>query len=344
MRQGVGLLLVLAFLTASFLFLPATAKAESKTIIVPEDYDSIQEAINNASEGDTIYVKKGIYHENVVINKPLSLIGEDVDTTIIDGNPPEGYRVPINIKCDNVSVSGFKTQYGYAGIQVGGANYCIISGNMIANAQFGIRLSQSSYNNITGNVFESIGTGSAIRLIYSTQNLINGNNISSSTEGIQLVQSSHNNTVSENTIVNSTDHAIRLDHSDGNTIVGNNMTSSGHGISIYVSNNNTLNQNNFINNTIQISTNEWYAQQWGYGYSNNTINQNYWSDYNGTDNDGDGIGDTPYIIDENNQDNNPLVNVIPEFPSSIILAPVIVTTLLALFYLKRRRKGPGDRA
>ena len=36
---------------------------------------------------------------------------------------------------------------------------------------------------------------------------------------------------------------------------------------------------------------------------------NYWIDYNGLDSNGDGIGDTPYIIDENNQDNNPLMTL-----------------------------------
>ena len=86
---------------------------------VPDDYTTIKEAIDNAASGDTIYVKKGVYHENLGIDKRVSLIGEDRNSTIIDGAPSEGYRVPVSIKCDGVNISGFTLRYGYAGIQIG---------------------------------------------------------------------------------------------------------------------------------------------------------------------------------------------------------------------------------
>jgi len=312
-------------------------KAESQTVVVPDEYITIQDAINVADEGDTIYVKKGVYHENVGIDKPVSLIGEDRDSTIIDGNPPEGYRVPISINCDRVEVTGFTLSYGYAGIQVGAVKYCNISGNRITNAQHGIVLVSSWNNNVIGNIFESIGPSCAIQLNYANQNLVHRNYIDSCVEGIQIRDDSYSNIISENTIINSDDQGIRLLYSDDNEVTENNITNSGIGISIYVSNNNTIYHNNFIDNTEQISTDEWYAQQWGYGFSNNTLNQNYWSDYNGTDNNGDGIGDTPYIIDENNQDNYPLMNIIPEFPSLIILPLFLTATLVILFYSKRLR-------
>ena len=49
-------------------------------------YSSIQSAIDNASDGDTILVYEGTYYESIVINKSISLIGEDNDKTIIDYN------------------------------------------------------------------------------------------------------------------------------------------------------------------------------------------------------------------------------------------------------------------
>jgi nitrous oxidase accessory protein NosD len=45
------------------------------TIYVPDDYSLIQDAVNAATEGDTIVVRSGTYFENVVVNKPLSLVG-----------------------------------------------------------------------------------------------------------------------------------------------------------------------------------------------------------------------------------------------------------------------------
>jgi hypothetical protein len=72
---------------------------------------------------------------------------------------------------------------------------------------------------------------------------------------------------------------------------------------------------------------------------------NYWSSYSGADADSDGIGDTPYIIDENNQDNFPLmapsdITDIPEFPSSIILPLFLTATFLVTVYRKKTQKTP----
>lgn len=311
-------------------------KAEAKTIVVPDDYSTIQEAVRSAASGDTIYVKKGVYQENVGIDKPLSLIGEDVDSTII-----ESYSVPVKVISDRVNISGFTLSYGYAAIQMSEVKFCNIHANKITGATYGIRVFKSSSNNITENVFESIGSGSAIRLDYAPQNLIQRNYISSCVEGVQLMESSHNNTVTENTIVNCDDQGIRLLYCDNSMVIGNNITSCGIGLSIYGANNNTVYNNSFINNTVQISTNEWYAQQWGYTFSVNTINENYWSDYKGTDSNQDGLGDTPYVIDENNQDSSPLMNpvdvgVIAEFPSwTRILIMILATVSVAVIYKRR---------
>jgi len=74
------------------------------TIIVPRDHSTIQEAINHANPGDTIFIRNGIYSENVVINKTLSLFGHAVETTVVDGN---GVGNIIEITADNVTIKGF---------------------------------------------------------------------------------------------------------------------------------------------------------------------------------------------------------------------------------------------
>jgi WD40 repeat protein len=61
------------------------ALSGGKEIRVPQDYKTIQEAINAASEGDTILVDVGTYKETIEIPKGLTLVGAERDKTIIDG-------------------------------------------------------------------------------------------------------------------------------------------------------------------------------------------------------------------------------------------------------------------
>jgi len=107
------LLLILSFVLVS---LPpiGVVKAEPKTIVVPDDYQTIQKAIDNATEGDTVFVKSGTYYnQTLVINKSLSLVGEDQKTTILRGRPDliVGDRqfpyMLINLKANDITISGF---------------------------------------------------------------------------------------------------------------------------------------------------------------------------------------------------------------------------------------------
>lgn len=80
------------------------AKTEPAIIVVPDDYATIQEAINNANEGDIIYVTSGIYYENVVVNRTVVLIGENRYATIIDGNKTGD---TFHVIANNVTISNF---------------------------------------------------------------------------------------------------------------------------------------------------------------------------------------------------------------------------------------------
>jgi parallel beta-helix repeat protein len=133
-----------------------------------------------------------------------------------------------------------------------------------------------------------------------------------------------------------------------NVIFGNTLTNNSQSIGIVNSQNNTVYYNNFVNNNyIHIMT------QLGsisfVNYLDNSTVGNYWSDYNETDNDGDGIGDTPHIVKENVQDNYPLMNPvdiagIPEFPSWVIL-PLLLFMVIFIVIIKKeaivyvRKKG-----
>ncbi len=101
------------------------------------------------------------------------------------------------------------------------------------------------------------------------------------------------------------------------------MQNCSYGIYLQNSANNLIYHNNFINNTIQAYVTPNYNNTWDNGYPSGG---NYWSDYNGTDSfsgpyqnvaGSDGIGDTPYEINENNTDRYPLVTFLDSYPPTI---------------------------
>jgi parallel beta-helix repeat protein len=87
-----------------------------------------------------------------------------------------------------------------------------------------------------------------------------------------------------------------LNGADGNTLQGNTANDNGIGFDVGFSSNNTFFHNNLINNDIQAFVFTGYANTWDDGYPSGG---NYWSDYTGVDTNGDGIGDTPYVIEWN---------------------------------------------
>jgi parallel beta-helix repeat protein len=227
------------------------AKASPTIIKVPQDYTTIQEAINHANPGDTISVSAGTYYENLYIDKNLTLTGENRETTILNG----GGCCGIEAISTNVTITGFKILNVTNGIYVEQSNGSMISHNDITASQRGIWLHYSNNCIVSDNVIHDVAW-----------------------RGIVLCGGSSENTIILNT-VRDCEYGIVL---------------SGEGNFIF--------HNNFINNQNQTDFIPSFYNAW-----NDTYEGNYWSDYNGTDADKDGIGDTPYLIDENNQDNHPLM-------------------------------------
>jgi len=316
-----ALLLVFSVMLFSFLDV-RIAKTEANMIVVPDDYSTIQEAIDAASEGDTIFVKRGTYHEHLQVDKSLSLVGEDRETTIIDG---DNVGQVVNITaCDHVNMTGFTIRnsgplgegYSSAGIGLWGVNYCNISVNKVTTNAFGI-VAIASYNNIVfGNIIEE-NSGSGVAIDgwgYPNYNSIHGNEIVNNIGGVEI-SSGKNNTIYENNITKNGNEII-LDDSHNNSILRNNVGGLGPGSIIFtVSSNNTFRHNNFKN--IQVVDRGWLVPPWITNSSiniwDNGIEGNYWNNYQGLDYNGDGIGDNPHIINENNQDNYPLMAPIYAF-------------------------------
>jgi len=285
----VVLLLILSVGLQSF----RHVRAESATLRVPDDFSTIQEAINNAVGGDTVFVKAGTYYEHVVVNKALMLIGEDVTTTIIDGNET---GLVINITSDNVNITGFTVQGG--------------GGSILPESSAGIHLGTTSHCNIFGNRLLDNYVG----IIGSPKNATMSNNIiAGSHVGFDIFYATFN-TISGNRLV-ANNISIHMLYADSNSVFENNITDNYLcAVVLGYSVNNRFYHNNFLNNTEQIVM---LASGWTNSWDDDYLSGgNYWSDYSGLDQfsgpyqnltDSDGIGDTPVALDGNNTDRYPLM-------------------------------------
>jgi len=237
-------------------FLETSVIAAQNIIHVPEDYPKIQDAINAANPDDIIQVKAGMYYEMLLVGKPLTIMGEDKNTTIIVGR--------IQVFSNHVVVKGFTIRNAptlFCGITVY-TNSNVISENIVKdNGEDGIWLWYNTKNNtISGNLIEG-NTFCGMSLDNSTNNMITGN------------------------VITNHEHGMMLTNSENNTIVGNTFVTNAHcGFHLRFSSNNVIYHNNFIDSPVHSdnSTNTW----------DNGAEGNYWSSYRGEDIDGDGVGDT----------------------------------------------------
>lgn len=219
-------------------FVIAVIPAVATTITVDDDeiadYDSIQEAVKNATAGDTILVYPGTYIENIDINKKLAIIshsGNPNDTIINAANSEDDV---FYVTANEVTISGFKMtgaridEYGNdkAGIWLDGAQNCLISENNLSN-NLGIFLTNSNNNKLINNTVTQNGL-IGIWMWTSSNNELNGNNV----------------------ILNKHEGIVLYSGCSSNILYNNTVTLNSAGIFLYQCNKNVLNSNFVSNNSL----------------------------------------------------------------------------------------------
>jgi parallel beta-helix repeat protein len=232
----------------------------------------IQDLIDNASDGDTIYITSGTYYENVVIDKSINLIGEDKNTTIIDAG---GSGNVVTISANGVNITGFTitnaSGFYNAGIDITSNYNNVTNCSIISNIWFGIHMDYACYNTIRDNTITDNIRGIKIYRNTSYNNEISYNNISSNEDYGVIVWYSDSNIIIYNTVVSNGWEGIGFDDSRHNLIADNYISLNRAGIEIRYSPNNIILNNTFVMNGIRV----WGGslEQWNtHTLKNNTVN------------------------------------------------------------------------
>jgi parallel beta-helix repeat protein len=174
----------------------------------PSNYTTIQEAINAVDNGSIIHVKSGIYLENVRLNKSITLVGENAQTTIIDGNYKGDVLDVVNI-ITGADIGNFTIRNagplptpGWSGISVSSSSNVKIHDCVVRNCTNGLEMKGSSqieagYNTITNNSYGILISSSGACFFYA-------NNVSYNYLDIRIASSTGLHTFYRNNIMQNT--------------------------------------------------------------------------------------------------------------------------------------------
>jgi parallel beta-helix repeat protein len=237
---------------------------------------------------------------------PISNVGNSYYTLTAD------VPVPLLIGRDNIVIDGANHalqgtwEYSSQGVDLTGRSNVTIKNLEIAGFDYGVYLSSASNNIISQNYF----TDNYCAIWFeasSNDNLISGNNVEDNEMWAVFLKDSSNNKISENQFTLHTNYTIFVRHSNYTTFSGNYIADNWLGFFFVEASDNILYHNNFVNNYNSVSGSD------STNAFDNGEQGNYWSDYEEGYPDaeelaGSGVWNMPYVIDEYNQDNYPLVN------------------------------------
>jgi parallel beta-helix repeat protein len=264
-------------------------------------FSTIQAAINapDTINGQTIFVRNGIYKENICVTKSITLRGQDKDRTIIKSPQPGN---GIFLGATGVRLNGFTVQGNGTGIGIViNSSTANITGTIITRFSNGLSIGGASSNNIISDTVISNTVNGIVFASPTTGNRITRNTISSSTQGTYgiHIQYSQGNIITENTISRYLEALYLHTTANNNEISKNTFAHNGYGIYSDRSVGNNIKSNIFLSSTQ------------AHAYEINGINQwssNYWDDYSTyyqpVDADRNGIWDTPYAIHTNGPPTN----------------------------------------
>lgn len=226
------------------------------------NYSRIQDAVDNASAGDIIFVynKSSPYYENIIIKKnDLQLIGKNKYSTIIDGN---NISSVIEIIGDRVTIRGFTIQHS------GSIEYPEYNAGLHL-------LYPSSHNNITDNIV--IDNFNGICLQASKNNTISKNIVSNNVKGFHIFADAVFNIISKNNVEDN-NYGFFLGFTVYNDIMENNIANSTeYGMYFYFACVNKIQKNNFVNNTRHV----YFIERLRYASDRNNWIRNYWDTWIG---------------------------------------------------------------
>lgn len=211
------------------------------------DYSSIQDAVDAASPHDIIDILGDVYYENVIINKSLTLYGEN-GTLLLS----QGSLATIRITESDVTLNNIRIAYNYYGVLGEYVDNIKVENCIFDHVYEGIRLYFGHDANFTGNVFTNSDYG--IELDEYSGASITENEISKNNYGMNIIDSM-NNTFQWN-IFSDINSSLMLEDSHMNLISSNSFVNTKVGIMCSASTGNNISNNEAVNISSFISLRE----------------------------------------------------------------------------------------